>query len=293
LIKVFILLVAFLLLPQLSCADETLLAGLKEEIVHIPLTIDGFFGKKETQITATIYRPQGAGPFPLIVLSHGSTKSASERLEMGRYRMIPQIREFIRRGFAVIAPIRRGYGATGGAFAEDYGSCLNPKYYEAGQESAKDIIATVNFGSRLPYIKSDKILLVGQSGGGFASLSAASQNPPGVVGVISFAGGRGGRADTNPGEPCCPEKLRDAIKRFAKTIKVPVLWVYTENDKFFNPKHVRDWYQTFQDAGATGRLVMLPPFGNNGHKLFPSKAGIPIWTAEFDKFLVETLKVKF
>ena len=60
--KIFILIFAFVLVPQLTCADETLLADLNEEIVHIPLTIDGFFGKKETQITATIYRPQGAGP---------------------------------------------------------------------------------------------------------------------------------------------------------------------------------------------------------------------------------------
>jgi hypothetical protein len=36
---------------------------------------------------------------------------------------------------------------------------------------------------------------------------------------------------------------------------------------------------------------MMPPFGNNGHKLFPSKAGIPIWTPEFDKFLTEIVKI--
>jgi dienelactone hydrolase len=291
--KIHILIFVFLLLPLISWADEQLLADLNEEIVHIPMTIDSFLGKKEVQLTATICRPEGAGPFPLIVLSHGSTKSASERVEIGRYRLIPQIRELIKRGFAVIVPIRRGYGATGGTFAEDYGSCSNPIYYEAGQESAKDLIAAINFGSRLPHIKSDKILLVGQSGGGFASLAAASQNPPGVIGVINFAGRRGGRANTNPGEPCFPGKLEDAIKRFAKTIRVPVLWVYAENDKFFNPKHVKDWYQAFKDAGATGRLVIVPPFGNNGHKLFPSKGGIPIWSAEFDQFLTEILAIKF
>jgi hypothetical protein len=43
----------------------------------------------------------------------------------------------------------------------------------------------------------------------------------------------------------------------------------------------------FQEAGAKGRLVIQPPFGNNGHALFTSKSGIPIWTPEFDKFLME------
>jgi pimeloyl-ACP methyl ester carboxylesterase len=93
------------------------------------------------------------------------------------------------------------------------------------------------------------------------------------MGVINFAGGRGGRPETNPGEPCRPDKLESAVRRFAKTINVPVLWVYSENDRYFSPRHVQDMYQAFKDAGATGRLVMEPPFGKNGHKLFPSKGG--------------------
>jgi dienelactone hydrolase len=291
--RIYLLIFLFLSFPLDIWADDQLSADLNEEIVHIPMTIDRFWGKKEVQLTATIFRPQGAGPFPLIVLSHGSTKRVSKRSDIGRYRKIPQIREFMKRGFAVVVPIRRGYGMTGGTFAEDYGSCSNPFYYEAGKESAKDLIATINFCRNLSYIRSDMILLVGHSGGGFASLATASQNPPGLIGVINFAGGRGGRPNTNPGDPCCPEKLEDAIKKFAKTITVPVLWIYAQNDKFFNPKHVQEWYQAFKAAGAKGQLVMEPQFGNNGHMLFPSKGGIPIWTVEFDKFLTETIQIKF
>jgi dienelactone hydrolase len=288
-IRAFILPIVFLFLPILCRAEEQLSADLHEEILHIPMVMDGFWGKNEIQLTATIYRPQGPGPFPLLVLSHGSTKNAFDRQEIGRYRLIPQIREFVHRGFTVLVPIRRGYGSAGGDFAEDYGACSSPQYYEAGRESAKDIVAAINFAAKLSYVKPDKILLVGQSGGGFASLAVASLNLPGVVGVVNFAGGRGGRLES-PGEPCCSERLVDAIREFSKTIKVTVLWFYTENDKFFNPRHAQNMYQAFINAGASGKLVMVPPFGMNGHKLFPSKDGIPLWTIPFDEFIKETVK---
>ena len=220
-------------------------------------------------------------------MSHGNPPKASDRHKIQRYRIVPQIREFIKRGFAVIVPIRRGYGATGGDFAEDYGKCSNPFYTDAGLEAAKDIVATITFAAKIPYIKSNKILLVGQSAGGFASLAAASVNPPGMIGVVNFAGGRGGRPDTNPGEPCVPSRMATTIETYAKTIKVPVLWHYAENDKYIGPQYAKEWFAAFQKAGARGRLVIQPPFGKDGHRIFTSKDGISIWTKEFDNFIKE------
>ena len=122
----------------------------------------------------------------------------------------------------------------------------NPFYTDAGLEAAKDIAATITFAANLPYVKSDKILLVGQSAGGFASLAAASVNPPGVIGVVNFAGGRGGRPDTNPGEPCGPTRMATTIETYAKTIKVPVLWHYAENDKYFGSTYPRNGLLLFR-----------------------------------------------
>jgi dienelactone hydrolase len=267
--------------------NSELVSSLHEEIVKIPMVLDGFWGKKEILLTATAFRPDGTGPFPLVVLSHGNPPNSFDRPQIGRYRLIPQIREFIQRGYAVIVPIRRGYGATGGDFAEDYFTCSTPQYYDAGLEAAKDIRATVACARRLSYVKPDSILLVGQSAGGFASLAAASQNLPGVIGIINFSGGRGGRPQTHPGEPCSPDRMADTIDRFAKTIRVPVLWHYAENDRYFAPAYVTVWFAAFQRAGGRGRLVIQPPFGTDGHSLFTSSKGIPIWTKEFDRFFDE------
>lgn len=279
----------FTLFPWLVLAqDQQVLPELNEQIVQVPLVLSGLFGKKEVLLTATTFHPLGEGPFPLIILSHGTNSDPVIRHKIGRYRLVPQIREFLKRGFAVLVPIRRGHGSTGGTWVEHYGtSCTNPFYYEAGMETAKEIMAAIHYGSKLSYVQPDKILLVGQSAGGFGSLATASLNPPGAIGVVNFSGGHGGNPDTRPGMPCASERLVDTIRKFAKTIKIPVLWHYAENDLFFGPQVVRDMFAAFQEAGAAGRLVIQPSFGKDGHSLFGSRNGIPIWTPEFDRFIME------
>jgi dienelactone hydrolase len=204
---------------------------------------------------------------------------------MGRYRVLSRIREFTKRGFAVIVPMRRGYGDTGGAWAETYFRCSAPDYYAAGVQAAVDLVATLDYARRLEYVNRERIILFGQSAGGFASIAAASRNPPGVVAVVNFSGGRGGQPDTRPGEPCDADGMTRTIARFAQTIRVPVLWHYAENDRYFAPEHVRAWFRAFEAAGARGTLVMQPPFGNDGHGMFAVAAGLPIWTAAFDAFI--------
>ena len=201
-------LILLVISPVLShAADEEILAGLHEQVVQVPVRVEGLFGAKDVNLTATIFRPNGDGPFPLVVLSHGTPPNALERVKIGRFRRIPQTREFIKRGFAVIVPIRRGHGETGGDYAEDSGKCSAPIYYQSGRESARDVLAARDFAARLPFVNSECILLIGQSTGGFASIAAASFDPPGVVGVVNFSGGRGGDPVTRPGEPCVPQSM--------------------------------------------------------------------------------------
>jgi dienelactone hydrolase len=266
-------------------AEEQLLAELHEQVVQVPVRIEGLFGAKELNLTATIYRPDGDGPFPLIVLSHGTSPNALERAKIGRYRRIPQIREFVSRGFAVIVPIRRGFGATGGDYVEYIGKCASPIYYEACRAAGSDIAATIDYAVKRPDIMPDCVILVGQSTGGFASLAAASMHPRALIAVINFSGGHGGDPAAHPGEPCDPQSLRATLAEFSQTIKVPVLWHYAENDRYFAPKYANEWFSTFEKAGGKGRLVIQPPFGKDGHSLFVSNSAIPIWTREFDSFL--------
>jgi dienelactone hydrolase len=78
------------------------------------------------------------------------------------------------------------------------------------------------------------------------------------------------------------------MEKFGRTTKVPTLWLYSENDTFFSPAIVKEMHDAFQKAGGKVKLVMLPPFGKDGHTFFPNERGLPLWTEEVDKFLVES-----
>lgn len=265
--------------------NEPIATDLHETIVQVPMTVHTLYGDMPRELVATTYTPDGAGPFPLIVLSHGNPVSPHDRAKIGRFRAIAQIRTFVERGFAVIVPIRRGFGATGGEFAEEAYSCRTPDYDHAASEAARDLLATISYADTLPFVDPKRVVLVGQSAGGFASLAAASMAPPGVVGVVNFSGGRGGGPATHPGMPCGPDIMAATLARFGATTTVPVLWHYVENDQFFGPDVVRAWFSAYQGAGAKAQLVMEPPFGHNGHGMFAVDAAIPIWLPHVDTFL--------
>lgn len=256
-----LLCLSFLVLSAVPAfaADDEIRADLREQIVQVPVRIEGFFGDKEIPLIATIFRPRGDGPFPLVVLSHGIPPHAADRIKIGRFRRLPQIREFINRGFAVIVPIRRGHGATGGDYAEDKGRCAAPVCYEAGRAGGRDIVAPVEYAVKLPCVNPRCVLLVGQSTGGFASLAAASMNPPGLIAAVNFAGGHGGDPLTRPGEPCVPQSLTAAVAAYSQSIEVPVLWHYTENDKFFSTRYVWEWFAAFEKAGTQASLHSTCP----------------------------------
>jgi len=249
--------------------------------MQYPAASPGASGDVHTTLFATEFRPRGPGPYPLVIISHGMPRSPAERLEVtGRYH--DQSLEFVRRGFIVINPVRRGYGKTGGPFLEGNASCAAPGYYASGLESARDLAATIDYARTRTDIDTTRILLVGQSAGGFASLAAASLAIDGVRGVISFAGGRGSRG---PGDVCAEERLVDAFAHFAETTRVPTLWFYAENDLYFGPALVRRIVATYRDRGGQVDYRPQPAYGNDGHAFFSATTNVPLWSRELDRFL--------
>jgi pimeloyl-ACP methyl ester carboxylesterase len=177
--------------------------------------------------------------------------------------------------------MRRGYGGSDGNFVEGLGNCDNPEYVRAGTASAADLKAAIAALSNRPDIDASRILSAGISAGGFATVALTADPPPGLVAALNFAGGRGSQtADT----VCRAEKLVDAYAAFGKRSRVPMLWVYAENDHFFSPALARRFNDAFVGTGGRATFIMEPPFGADGHQLF-SAAGIPRWTPLVDSFL--------
>ena len=83
---------------------------------------------------------------------------------------------------------------------------------------------------------------IGVSAGGFATVALTADPPPGLVAGINFAGGRGSR---DADDVCEEDELVSAFRTFGQTSRVPTLWVYTQNDKYFGPALARRMRDAF------------------------------------------------
>ena len=239
-------------------------------------------------IATTILRPEGKGPYGAVVLNHGVSASARDRARESSDLLINSAAVFARRGYVVVMPLRRGFGATGGDMAEDPGSCAHPDYFRGEANAAEDVMVAYNYARTLPYVDGSRMILAGQSAGGMVSIfTAGTRNPPGLVAVLSFAGGRGGDPDSTPGVPCAVEAVGHVFEEVGKHIRVPVLFNYAKNDLFFSPKVTREWFDDFNSHGANAEYVLQPPFGKDGHYLFADTLGVRYWLPTVEGFLGE------
>ena len=263
---------------------------LREDVTRVPVPAAG------ASIVVTSFRPAGAGPFPWLVLSHGTATTLEANLTKGRYRPLNPVREWVQRGYAVLVPMRRGYGDKSAKhLGDDYGSCAHPDFQRAGEAAALDLLATVGWAKRQGDLDPGRWLLVGQSAGAFASIYAASKRPAGLVAVLAFSPGRGGDPDKRRGEPCGSDRMASLYASIAPHVAVPVLWFYAENDEFIGPRVQKLWFDSFVAAGGRAELVVAPPFPQaRGHGVFPSAAGTPLWTAAVGRFFAaQGLDLKF
>jgi dienelactone hydrolase len=269
----------FALFLALAAAADTRAQDLVEQELRIPMKEAGKKG-----LEALVVRPSEPGPHPLAVLTHGTPREADQRSGMTALSLTPQAREFARRGWYTVVVLRRGYGDSGGGYNEDAHACSNRSradYYDTGKESAKDLRAAIAYFSGQPDVDASKIIAGGVSAGGFATVALTADPPPGLLAGISFAGGRGSR---RPDEVCDPEELIRAFSDFGRKSRIPMLWVYSENDHFFGPQISAQFYAAFTQSGGNAKFIRAQPFRKDGHGLF-SLAGIPIWTPMVDAFL--------
>lgn len=259
--------------------------GMLTEDLMIPTEGKGLFGTRTYRLATYIHKPDGfdsARTYPVVIISHGTSVDPYTRAHI-RFDYLHASEYFLKKGFVVVVPMRRGYaGSDGAVIADSIGSCSHPDYSSSAREASRDIAAIIGYVKSLPYADARQILLVGTSTGGFASLATASLKIEGVIGVINFAGGSGGLSPTEPnGHACNEKKLIDVMGSFGKA-EVPTLWIYAEDDPFFGPELAQAMFADYTRNGGKGRLVITPPFG---HALLGRAEGRNIWAPHGDEFL--------
>jgi dienelactone hydrolase len=236
-------------------------------------------------LEALLVRPAGPQRYPLALISHGTNADAQERRELSPYRFYSQALEFARRGFAALVVARRGYGQSGGVYAEGAICCDAAGRLRAATIAASDLRAAISAVERRPDIRADGMIAVGVSTGGLATVALAADPPPGLSAAISFAGGiRGDNSAASAAQHASDEaQLVEVFRTLGRTSRIPMLWIYAANDSFFGPDLAHQLLNAFTAAGGRAQLIDAPAFGKDGHDFFLN--GIPVWRALVDDFL--------
>ena len=264
-------------------------ARIIEEIIEVPVSVSNsnFTNnpKFEQKITVTIWRDDAIKKAPYLLFSHGRAGTDQERGKFGRSSEKRNSEYFVSKGFTVILPTRIGYGVSGGPDADYSGACGNKNYLEARKAGIDQSKQVLNHVFDFSYIDRTKGIVVGQSVGGFTTIGLSAENIPGLKGAINFAGGDGGDPIKSAEKPCGDYLIKDTFAKYGASNKVPTLWLYSVNDKFWGEQLPKDWFAAFQKAGGKGQFISLPAYKEDGHSIF--RGDLNAWKNDFEKFIKE------
>jgi dienelactone hydrolase len=242
---------------------------LNEEVIRIP-------GEAPPAVTlqVTIMHPDGPGPFPLAIMNHGATgRAIGDRGE--RYRLSNSTFYFLSRGYAVALPMMRGFAASGGEMYH-FGCDLAA----AAIANAKDIRAVIRYLGNDRRFDTSRVVVAGQSMGGWNSLALGSLSVPNVKAVVNFNGGLR-FSDCKSGDGA----LLSGAARFGAATKIPSVWFYGDNDEYFQVALWRGMYDRYIRNGVHAELVDVGVVLKNSHNFLSYPEVLPIWTPKVDALL--------
>ena len=253
-------------LPSSAALDYRM----NEHVVRVPAGSDG------VTLETTVFQPGGAGPFPLIVINHG--KDPGRPNLQPRDRFYHMASAFVKRGYAVMVPMRQGFSGSGGRY-RDHGCDMTAN----GYTQAEDIRSTLAYARAQPWVDGEHMIVAGQSYGGLAAIALGTEALPGVRGLINFAGGLRDDSDR-----CAwRSQLVAAFAEYGAKSRVPSLWMYGQNDSLFGPELAGRMHAAYIGAGGRGRLVEFPAFKRDAHGMLASRDGEKVWLQDTEQFLRE------
>jgi hypothetical protein len=104
-----------------------------------------------------------------------------------------------------------------------------------------------------------------------------------LIAGINFAGGTGGDPENKPGNPCRPQAIESYWGSLAKQAKVPMLWMYWQNDKYWGADVPKTWHKAWLASGGQADFVAFSPSGEDGHNGL--NADMDHWLPVTDEFL--------
>lgn len=242
---------------------------------------------------AMLFRPQGNGPFPAVLLNHGSGRTPDDLKRLGPYAQNAEKLGplFARHGYVFLYLFRRGVGLSTdqGANAVDL---MNSESAAHGLEARNalqmqlldnremdDALAALKFLRSLPYVDAKDVGLVGHSFGGSLTLLMAEREPN-LRAIVVFSAA-GYSFDRSP-------ELRARLLAAVDKIAAPIFFIHAENDYSLSSGKVLDARRA--QTGKPHRLKIYPPIGktlDDGHDFL--HLGTNIWEPDVFAFLDENM----
>lgn len=243
---------------------------------------------------AMLWRPPGRGPFPAILLNHGSGRTSEDLRRLGPYERNAETLGpvFARHGYVFLYFFRRGVGPSTDQGAntvdlmnresvthgQDARNALQLQLLE-GREMA-DARAALVFLRARSYVDAGDVALVGHSfGGSLTVLMAESEPNLRAVVVFSAAGYSFDRSS----------ELRARLLAAVDHVAAPVFFIHAENDYSLSSGKVMDARRELM--GRPHRLKIYPPIGDTvdeGHDFL--HLGVSIWEPDVFAFLDENMR---
>jgi dienelactone hydrolase len=243
----------------------------------------------DVALEAWVWRPQGQGPFPAVLVNHGSGRNREQLERLGPYEHMAEIigPVFARHGYVLLYLFRRGVGPStaagknafdllteaGASKSQDARNALQMQLLE-GREMP-DALAALAVLRKLADVDPRRIALVGHSFGGSLTVLMAEREASLRAAVI-FSGA-GYSWDRSP-------ELRSRLLQAVDHTSVPMFFLHAANDYSTNPGKALDAVLARQ--GKAHRLRIYPPVGktpDDGHD-FPNNS-VAAWEPDVFAFL--------
>ena len=241
-----------------------------------------------------VWRPAGHGPFPAILVNHGSGRTRDDLARLGPYEeqadTIGPV--FARHGYVALFLFRRGVGlsASPDTNAIDLMNAETAAHGPAGRNALQlrllegremnDALAGLAFLRQLPGVDANDVGMVGHSFGGSLTLLMAERDPH-IRAVVIFSGA-GYSWDRSP-------ELRRRLLAAAAHVQSPVFLIHAANDYSTGMGTAID--ARLRKLAKPHRLKIYPPIGRSaedGHN-FPL-LGVRQWEPDVFAFLGEYMR---
>jgi dienelactone hydrolase len=238
---------------------------------------------------AHVWRPVGHGPFPAVLINHGSGRTREDLQRLGPYEQQSETLGpvFVRHGYVCVFLFRRGVGPSTDQ-GENAIDAMNREFAARGQSARNaeqmellegremgDARAALAFVRHFAYVDARRVAIVGHSFGGSLSV-LMTEREPALRAAVIFSGA-GYSWDRSP-------ELRARLLEAARRTVVPLFFIHAENDYSTNSGKSLD--AELARLGKPHRLKIYPPVGrtaDEGHD-FPLNS-VAMWEPDVFAFL--------